>query len=391
MANNPSEGPSDDFFEQILGFPANNGAEPNLAGNDPVAILPAMMLQLNSGDGSGQFRGVGLGVGIEQGKGGGGFLKMDDVSAPGRKFRDDVVDSSPSSVKPEYKIPLTWSSGRDVIWSGNVKQTKDQLLSLGSMTERLMLLEENQIAFHSEDGLNVDAVNDYSHLIAEMIGLGSDSEFLQVGVCIVLDISCGFGSFGARLFSLELMAFCVATYEPSGSQVQLVNLRDGKQFFVDHSGAVPITTALREELRKTIGAPSYIECSFKTQQNVKAVFDVAIKVVLQPPLIQELMNNIPTKKMNGAAGGRGGGGFKAKLEHVLYSGEKNHVLGGMPSLAAQLEHSEECRDFSYCRRFKVEEVREVVRRMRRGRATGPDEIPVDFWKVFWQSWFKVVD
>ncbi|PHT92822.1 Expansin-like B1, partial [Capsicum annuum] len=43
-------------------------------------------------------------------------------------------------------------------------------------------------------------------------------------------------------------------------------------------------------------------------------------------------------------------------------------------------HLEECRDFSYCRRFKVEEVRQAVRRMRRGRATGPDEIPVEFWK-----------
>lgn len=120
MANNPSEGPSDDFFDQILGFPAYNGAEPNLAGNDAGAIPPAMMLQLNSGDGSGQFSGVGLGVGLgggggfhghggaasfplglslEQGKG--GFLKMDDGSAPGRRFRDDVVDSrASSSVKP---------------------------------------------------------------------------------------------------------------------------------------------------------------------------------------------------------------------------------------------------------------------------------------------------
>ncbi|KAF3653304.1 putative transcription elongation factor SPT5 -like protein 1 [Capsicum annuum] len=46
----------------------------------------------------------------------------------------------------------------------------------------------------------------------------------------------------------------------------------------------------------------------------------------------------------------------------------------------ELEHSEECRDFSYCRRFKVEEVREAVRKMRRGRAMGPDEVLVDFWK-----------
>lgn len=45
-----------------------------------------------------------------------------------------------------------------------------------------MLLEENQIAFHSEDGLIFDGVKDYSRQIAEMIGLGSDYEFLQAGV-----------------------------------------------------------------------------------------------------------------------------------------------------------------------------------------------------------------
>ncbi|OIW20578.1 hypothetical protein TanjilG_15383 [Lupinus angustifolius] len=38
-----------------------------------------------------------------------------------------------------------------------------------------------------------------------------------------------------------------------------------------------------EELKKAIGAALYLECSSKTQQNVKAVFDAAIKVVLQPP------------------------------------------------------------------------------------------------------------
>lgn len=43
------------------------------------------------------------------------------------------------------------------------------------------------------------------------------------------------------------------------------------------------TSLKGEELRKLIGAPYYIECSSKTQQNVKAVFDAAIKVVLQPP------------------------------------------------------------------------------------------------------------
>lgn len=36
----------------------------------------------------------------------------------------------------EYKIPLTWPVGRDVIWSGNVRLTKDQFLSSGTMTKR---------------------------------------------------------------------------------------------------------------------------------------------------------------------------------------------------------------------------------------------------------------
>lgn len=65
--------------------------------------------------------------------------------------------------------------------------------------------------------------------------------------------------------------------------IMALDLRDDKQFFIDHPGAVPITTVQGEELRKLIGAPAYIECSSKTQQNVKAVFDAAIKVVLQPP------------------------------------------------------------------------------------------------------------
>ncbi|MED6208637.1 GTP-binding protein Rho1 [Stylosanthes scabra] len=89
-----------------------------------------------------------------------------------------------------------------------------------------------------------------------------------------------------------------------------LDLRDDKQFCIDHPGAVPITNAQvnidfgavfesclviqqiksdmwipikGEELRKLINAPAYIECSSKTQENVKAVFDAAIRVVLQPP------------------------------------------------------------------------------------------------------------
>lgn len=61
------------------------------------------------------------------------------------------------------------------------------------------------------------------------------------------------------------------------------DLRDDKQFFENHPGSVPITNAQGEELKKLIASPAYVECSSKTQENVKAVFDAAIKVVLQPP------------------------------------------------------------------------------------------------------------
>ncbi|KAI7726658.1 hypothetical protein M8C21_006126, partial [Ambrosia artemisiifolia] len=130
MANNnhPSDGSADDFFEQILGFPypppTGAAADPNLAGNEGGlagnnvnAAANSMMLQLSSaGDGSGhhhnhnhnqnQHHMVGgggfhfpLGLSLEHGKGGGGvgFLKMDDASGSGKRFRDDVVDSRVSA------------------------------------------------------------------------------------------------------------------------------------------------------------------------------------------------------------------------------------------------------------------------------------------------------
>ncbi|XVF87399.1 hypothetical protein PTKIN_Ptkin18bG0117200 [Pterospermum kingtungense] len=62
-----------------------------------------------------------------------------------------------------------------------------------------------------------------------------------------------------------------------------LDLRDDKQFLSDHPGATAITTSQGEELKKMIGAVTYIECSSKTQQNVKVVFDAAIKVALRPP------------------------------------------------------------------------------------------------------------
>lgn len=64
-----------------------------------------------------------------------------------------------------------------------------------------------------------------------------------------------------------------------------LDLRDDIQYISDHPGATPITTTQGEELRKMIGAVAYIECSSKTQQHVKSVFDTAIKVALRPPKV----------------------------------------------------------------------------------------------------------
>ncbi|KAD6454724.1 hypothetical protein E3N88_09430 [Mikania micrantha] len=68
-----------------------------------------------------------------------------------------------------------------------------------------------------------------------------------------------------------------------------LDLRNDNGYLADHIGSNVITSAQGEELRKQIGASAYIECSSKTQQNVKAVFDTAIKVVLQPPRRREVM------------------------------------------------------------------------------------------------------
>ncbi|GLT39659.1 hypothetical protein SLA2020_138390 [Shorea laevis] len=66
-----------------------------------------------------------------------------------------------------------------------------------------------------------------------------------------------------------------------------LDLREDRQFHSDYPGACTISTEQGEELKKQIGALAYIECSSKTQQNVKAVFDAAIKVVLQPPKVKK--------------------------------------------------------------------------------------------------------
>ncbi|KAL6573278.1 putative pectin methyltransferase qua2 [Orobanche hederae] len=118
-----------------------------------------------------------------------------------------------------YRIPLRWPAGRDVIWFANVNITAQEVLSSGSLTKRMMMLDEDQISFRSVS--STFDVEDYSHQIAGIIGLRNVSYFTQAGVRTILDIECGYGSFGAHLSSNELLTMCVANYEASGSQVQL--------------------------------------------------------------------------------------------------------------------------------------------------------------------------
>ncbi|CAJ1974098.1 unnamed protein product [Sphenostylis stenocarpa] len=132
------------------------------------------------------------------------------------ELRQNCLSLSP----PNYKIPLRWPTGKDIIWVANVKLTAQEVLSSGSLTKRMMMLDEEQISFRSAS-LMFDGVEDYSHQIAEMIGLRNESNFIQAGVRTILDIDCGYGSFGAHLFQNQLLTMCIANYEPSGSQVQL--------------------------------------------------------------------------------------------------------------------------------------------------------------------------
>ncbi|KAF5741859.1 transcription factor UNE12-like [Tripterygium wilfordii] len=112
MANNPSEATNDDFLEQILGLQNFAAAETGLAGADGGLAPPPMMLQLSSGDGSAHIGGGAgayhgsvfpLGLSLDQGKGGGGgggvFLKPEDASGSGKRFRDEVVDGRAPSAK----------------------------------------------------------------------------------------------------------------------------------------------------------------------------------------------------------------------------------------------------------------------------------------------------
>ncbi|XP_019086822.1 PREDICTED: rac-like GTP-binding protein ARAC7 isoform X2 [Camelina sativa] len=117
---------------------------------------------------------------------------------------------------------------------------------------------------------------------------------------------------GADIFVLAFSLISKASYEnvlkkwmpelrrfAPNVPIVLVDLRDDKGYLADHTSV--ITSSQGEELRKQIGAAAYIECSSKTQQNVKAVFDTSIKVVLQPPRRKEVTRRKQKHRRSGCS------------------------------------------------------------------------------------------
>lgn len=94
---------------QILGLLNFASADSGLSAADVglagAATQAPMMLQLNSADANAHLAGASfhapvyqLGLSLEQGKG--RFMKPDEASASGKRFRDDVVDNRAKHVRP---------------------------------------------------------------------------------------------------------------------------------------------------------------------------------------------------------------------------------------------------------------------------------------------------
>ncbi|KAL6338586.1 hypothetical protein AAG906_021301 [Vitis piasezkii] len=83
MASNPSEAPADDFLEQILGIPTYPAADPNLAANDVNLAAPMV------------------------GAGKSSFLKPEDASGSGKRFREEVIDGRASTAFHGHPMQAT--------------------------------------------------------------------------------------------------------------------------------------------------------------------------------------------------------------------------------------------------------------------------------------------
>ncbi|CAK7346490.1 unnamed protein product [Dovyalis caffra] len=155
MANNPTEHPTDDFLQEILGIPNFASAEAGLVGADgglsgAAAAQAPMMLQLSSGDGSGHisalggapggggagFHGFPLGLSLEQGKG--GFLKPEEASGSGKRFRDEIVDGRVKNVFHGQTMPTTVAAApHPPAMRPRVRARRGQATDPHSIAERL--------------------------------------------------------------------------------------------------------------------------------------------------------------------------------------------------------------------------------------------------------------
>uniref|UniRef100_A0A2P2LM80 BHLH domain-containing protein n=1 Tax=Rhizophora mucronata TaxID=61149 RepID=A0A2P2LM80_RHIMU len=111
MANNPSDTPTDDFFQEILGLQNFGSAEAGLVPPDAgLAAQAPVIMQRSSGDGSAGhmatlggaggaagFHGFPSGLSLEKGKG--TSFKLEDASGSWKRFGDEVVDGRAAPVK----------------------------------------------------------------------------------------------------------------------------------------------------------------------------------------------------------------------------------------------------------------------------------------------------
>ncbi|KAJ8749501.1 hypothetical protein K2173_025696 [Erythroxylum novogranatense] len=153
MANNPSDPPTDDFLQEILGLPNFAAGDAGLVPADaslPSQAQASMMLQLSSGDpsashisslagaGGPAFHGFPLGLSLEQGKG--AFMKPEEASGSGKRFRDDVVDGRGAAVNNVFHgqpTPTVGTAPHPPAMRPRVRARRGQATDPHSIAERL--------------------------------------------------------------------------------------------------------------------------------------------------------------------------------------------------------------------------------------------------------------
>ncbi|TYI74992.1 hypothetical protein E1A91_D07G243400v1 [Gossypium mustelinum] len=148
MASNPNEAPADGFLDQILGLPHFAHTDTGLAGSDGGLAGAPMFLHLNSADGAGHLGRIGgggggafhgqvfpLGLSLEQGKG--GFLKQEEASGSGKRFREGVVDGRTASVKNPMAGAVAAAAAHPPAMRPRVRARRGQATDPHSIAERL--------------------------------------------------------------------------------------------------------------------------------------------------------------------------------------------------------------------------------------------------------------